>query len=314
MLKIFHTINYSKRCSCLASGQVVISSCGLWTSELYSDGAQYLVNRLDISLDEFRNTCSHLETNSQIPKERYFDRFKNVHQVNNLNLFTSWGLTQEQQKSVVLVCPRLLERKSKHLDSLRTWFMETFKVPPNDFRRAFVSCPWLLCRSTEEKVSDILELFKDAGFDESQLKTVLIEAPRTFHFPTHTQAKSNIESYIDTGLSLDELVSMLVIEPELLGVSFIDITRKRIRWLAREIIMHKTVVVHKILAKHPDLVLKSDLLSMHESLQWLQEQKVKTQDIRRLVLKQPSIVLNTSRKNMRVAFLKLKPQIGIKSF
>lgn len=153
---------------------------GVWTSALYADGAKPMVKWLNMSIQEFRDLCIYVEEGSDIPKERYFDWCTNRHQLNNLRAFTSWGLTLEEQKRVVMSCPQLIERKTKHLDALRTWSMDKFEISANDFRYSFSSYPWLLSRATEWKVVDIVKEFQRLGFGCNHLQDLLRDAPRHF--------------------------------------------------------------------------------------------------------------------------------------
>lgn len=284
---------------------------GVWTSALYADGARHMVKWLDMSMQEFRDLCDSVEEGSDIPKERYFDWSKNKHQLNNLKAFTSWGLTQEDQKSVVVSCPQIIERKTKHLEALRGWYMDKFEIPPNDFRHSFTSYPWLLSRATQYQVADVVKAFKHLGFTSIHLQVLLRDAPRTFHFPSPQQVGHNGQCYLDMSISCDQLVRMLSKEPELLGYSYVLDVRKKMRWMIRELRIDKRKVVHEILVNHPGMVLRAWMADMNNSLTWLKEKGVKKEHIQKIALEHPKVLLWTSLRDIHKELMLCKDLVEI---
>ncbi|GMH33387.1 hypothetical protein BSKO_01221 [Bryopsis sp. KO-2023] len=287
---------------------------GLWTSELYEVGARSLVAHLDITKEEFRNLCDSLEATDS-PKERYFDALNNVHMLNNLRMFTSWGLTKQQQKTVLFAFPTLIERRTRHLESMREWYLRFFHVKTNDFRETFVSYPWLLSWTTEKQVPDILKIFLKRKFAKEHMQMLLLHAPRVFHFQPPRQVEQNLPHYMEKlSLSCEDLVEMLIKEPELLGYDYIDVTRRKIRWLMKELGLARELVVRYVLVACPDLLLRSFIEDMRENLAWLKERGVKRKHIRKLMLANPKILLRTELYNMHDELMEFKDQVGIDYF
>lgn len=200
----------------------------------------------------------------------------------NLDMMTELGMSEAQQKKVVLSCSSMFSVRSEIIMRKWAWFVQNIGFTNEEMVKLVARHPTIFSRSLQNKIEPIVSELKGLGLDRSDIKGVLTDASQILSISLEKRLKPRIACLKELEFGEEELRTFIRKFPWSLEKNI----PPKVEWMKTTLELD-TQHLRELIVSHPKL-LNVNLESTTESFQYLLKQGLTRWQSLDLIVLQPS--------------------------